>query len=508
MAAIFIAAIFIYLTHTVVVITISKPSGGQNDALTLTQLNKNGTRTPIFSIGPIAYIPRDTQRIEGATSRWQTTADVTPLPWFGLKEIKLSIERDHNVDKVSGGSLGCTVYEASTDTYASYACYNPAGLYTFQTSETDGVPWKNQPYFIFPQAYSVTDYESGLIGIQNSITPSMFYADITKKSVTFLTPPPEIGPSELGGTSIVTDATTPSDHFLLVNPSKGVIYFASKEDGAITYQKYAPDKDWLKDGSTTCALRQTTAYCYIGASTMSFDTHGEASEQELHKHNDGHLVVIKFGSETISYTTSIVPNDEPIDELYVDGSGQLFATASSNLYNLDISKLHIHRTIVTPLVSTVASGKTLYYVSNNRLYEFNSRTKMTSLRFYSKNLRLSTINQTSSNIFINAFIESARGNTLQTYQLLSEENVTPDKRLVDVLPVYPKANQSEIIDVDYYKNLIHVVLPNYVKYNQNKKIVADDQRFLVEKQEATNYLGDILPSLNNYKLTFSRAENP
>lgn len=496
----------LFFTHTIVIISVGKPTNSQNTPVELTKLNGAGLRTDVLHIGSIALIARDTDRIEGRVGNWQTSVDITPLPFIGVKQISLTIDRDRNADKVSGGSLGCSLYLADTDKVASYACNNPNGLFIYKTSSTDGVPWKTEPLLTFPQAYLITPYGSGVLGIENSSSPRLFYADIPTKKISLPALPHNFDVSHLGGTSIVTDTTAPSDHFLLVDSINHAIYFANTRDGVFEYQRYTPDERWFSEGSSTqCVLRHTTAYCYVGHSSTPPDSHTQTEEHE--QRTDGRFITINFREDDVEYSVSTVLKDEPIDQLYVDNRGQVYARSDFVLYSLDATQSKLRRTVIAPSVGSVAGGDNLYYIVDNRLFEFDSETKTTNMRFFSDNLRLSTINQFGSKTFFNAFAENSPGNTLHTYQLLEEQNIYPGERLVDKLPVYPEMNQAPIIDIDYYRNVIHVVLPDYVTYNKGGKIVSDQKRFQEARQIAINYLSNVVPSLHTYTLTFSRPEN-
>jgi len=501
---ILIFLVSIFITHTFIIVTLAYPSGTK-DNIELTQVNQIGKESSVLRIGSLALIARDTGRLEGKVGRWQTTVDVTPLPWVGLKEVRLQIERDKNVDKVAGESLGCTIYNPDTDQIASYSCGSPNGLYTYTTSRTDGVEWKNEAVLTFPPALTVASFGKGLLGIENSSSPQLFYADPSTKTVTLPTLPGDFNSSDLNSTNIVTDAVEPTDHFLLINANKGVVYFASRQGNDFTYQRYTPDKKWLTGAGIQCVLRQKTAYCYIGSPSTAPDSHEETEEHS--KRTDGRIVTIEFKDSKVDYAVSVVPSSEPLDHLYIDDSRQLYAMTNSTLYSLDNSQYQIRRNIVAPIASAVSSGKTLYYVTDNRLFEFDNRTKATYLRFYSDNLKISTINQLSSRVFINAFIDSSRNNVLHTYQLLQEQNTTPDERLVDKIPTYLKPNDTPIISMDYYKDTIHIVLPDYVTYGSKGEIVPNNQAFDEAKQVAINYLSTLISDIKNYTITFSRATN-
>ena len=504
-AAIIFVAFLIYINQTLIIITTSSPSDTKNTPMELSVLNKSGKSGGVLHIGSVALIARDAARIEAKINNWQTTVDITPLPWIGIKEIKLDIERDRNVDKLSGKSLGCSVYDEKSGKLASYTCGNPTGLYEYQPSKTDGVAWKNEALVTFPGAYTVAQYGSGLLGIENSATPRLFYADMISKNVALPALPQGFTQSDLSSTSVITDSTAQSDHFLLVNTTKGTIYFASKSDNSITYQKYSPDKKWLTGNTIKCVLRQVSAYCFIGGSTIAPDSAELTAEQK--QRGDGHFVTVNFGNPTITYTVSTSSKDDVLDELYIDDSKQLYGRADTTLYSLDTSSSNLKRTIVSPSVSAVSGGQKAYYITNNQLFEFDSKTKATYLRFSSKNIRLSTINQVGSRLFMNAFINGAPDNTLHTYELLSEQNTTPGKRLVDLLPVYPNADQTSIISMDYYKDTINITLPNYVNYDARGNLVPYDTAFNESKREAVDYLSTLVPDIKSYTITYARASN-
>lgn len=494
--------LFLYISQTLIIITASSPSG--SGAIELRAISKNGIKSGVYKIGSLALVARDTERIEATKDNLQTTVDITPLPWIGIKEIKVAVERDHNVDKISADSLGCTVFDASSNITASYSCNNPSGLYVYRTSDKNDVEWKNEALLTFPQAYSVVDFKNGLLGISNSATPQLFYADISTKSIALPLLPQGLNANRLANISIVGDVASQSNHYLLVDREAAVIYFADATTNTISYRRFTINKDWLVGASVGCTLYEEKAYCYIGGSTASPDSHDETEEH--HKRSDGHIITIDFSKDTVTYQQSTVPKDEPIDQLYIDGNQQLYAVAKSTLYRLDTTKTLTRRTIVTPTVDSVGSGKTLYYIADGKLYELDSKTKQTFMRFSSPQLRISTITQTDSRLFINAHAKNAPpGSKLHTYQLLADQNTTPEERLVDKLNLYPGDDFPGIVSLDYYKNTIHIVIPNYVEYDTGGKLVQSNAGADAAKQEAINYLTTIIPNIRDYTITFSRA---
>lgn len=492
------------ISQTIIIISTSSPSGSTK-AIELTLLNNNGRRSSIFHIGQFALIPRDTERIEGRIDSWQTSIDITPLPTFSIKEVKLIIERDRNVEKVSGQSLGCTYYNKISGQILSYSCSNPTSLYSYKTSTTDGVPWKNESVLNFPRSFAIAPFQTGLIGIKNANIPELFHVDAISKNISLISLPNGYNTNDLKGTTIATDAISSTDHFLLINSVEGVIYFATKNGDRYSYQNFKPDKKWLTNAIIQCVLRQTTAYCYIGAQSASPESEEQTAEYATQ--SDGRLVVINFKDSKVDVIASIVPKEEPIDNLYIDDNAQLYAVSQFTLYSINTSKGKVLRTITTPAVSAVASGKNLYYAADDRVFEFNSTTKATNLRFYSQNIRPSTINQIDGRVFINAFINNRRDNTLYTYDILQEQNITPGQRLVDKIPIDPSINGINFISMDYYKNIIHIVLPNFVTLNNRNQFIPDMKSYNESRQEAINYLSLVIPNIKNYTITFSRATN-
>lgn len=496
------------LTNTLVTLNLAKPAGVTDVALSAT--SRDGAGRNIFAIGSLALVSRDTALITATAGTLYTSVDVSPLPWFGIKNISIAVERDKNVEKVSGNNFGCSVYDPASGAFSSFSCGNPSGLFVYRTSDKDDVSWRNEPSLRFPQAYNATVYHDGVLGIANHSEPWLFYADAKANAVSRLQLPVEgAAKDQLGSTSVVADAADVfQPHFLLVDNSTGIVYFGQQNGSAVEYRKYehkAPG--YVPRFSTSgCILNGMTAYCYFGDSSASADSEGE----DLHrtKSGDGMIVVIDFSQATPATKQYRVSKDQPIDHLYADSHGQLYGFTNGVIYSLTPKGEQLERVVFAADVGAVSAGTSLYYVRDNKLYEYDSSDRSTHLRFASDNLRVSNINLFQKTAFINAYVKDAPNNTLHTYKLLDEPNTTPGKRLVDKLPTYPKANQADIIDMDYSKDMIHVVLPNFVSYDSSGNIVPNKEVYQEQKQEIRNYLSGIIPSIDNYKLTYSRAGQP
>lgn len=500
-----ITCIIIFSQQAIVIIDV-RVTDNQNGEATLGLLNNNGVRSGVFRIGPVAFVPRDTGRIEATFNNWQTTTDISPLPWLGFKSVDITIDPDKNATKISGASLGCTAFDKKSQVVASYSCSDPSGLSTYKTSDKNEVQWSNEAYLSFPRAYFVSPYKDGLLGISNNKSPQLFYADMNSKTVDLPTIPAGMTPDEFRSTSIVTDQTKDTNHFLLISTQKGVIYFATDNGNKdIEYRRFTINQEWYDSKAVNCVLRDTVAHCYIGWPT--FDIHSD-DEDEAHEEarNDGRVVSIDFTTDKVAYSISMVSKNEPIDNLFVDGNNNIYSISGNNLYSLDISKSTSLRTITAAPIGNVSNGPTLYYISNNKLYEFDSKTKQTKLRFFSKHLRLSTVNQIDSRVFFNAYVEGDPGRLLHTYELTNDSNSTPNERLIDKLPIYPDNDQSNIVRMDINNNNIHIVLPSYVTLNSSEDVIPDEKAYTTSKQEAINYLSTKIPNLSTYKITFSRAE--
>ena len=502
---IMLAIVTIYLQKTVVFIDVKTSATQKSQSLELTTLNNNGVRDSILQVGGIAIIPRDSVRLEAKYGSWQTSADITPLPWAGLKNISLTVDPDKNADKVSGGSLGCVTYDHVSNVLASYSCNDPSGLYVYQTPDTDGAEWKNEAYLSFPHAYNVVNYKNGLLGISNNTTPQLFYADMSTKSVSPPLIPSGMQASDLAGISIVTDEIGDSDHFLLVNAAAGTVYFATDDGKTVNYRRFATNQDKQSSARTRCILHQAKAFCYVGSSTASPDS--DEDSKSYNSRSDGRLLSIDFSSDKISYSTSTISKIEPLDDIYIDNDNQLYGLSGTRLYSLNVTKAAAKRTIITGTAANVSSAARLYFISDNKLYEFDNKTKQTSLRFSSDHLRLSVINQIDNRTLINAYVEGDPSNQLHVYELNQTPNRTPGGRLIDKLPVFAGRDQSTIMSMDIHDNTIHVVLPAFVTYDSNGKFVPDERTFSNAEQEAHNYLSTLVPNLNAYHIIYARSSN-
>ena len=500
--------LYSYSTHTFITLNTTKDSG--LGYIQFSSYSNNGDNKPIFVIGSIAYVSRDTAQISAVSGDYSTSVDTSPLPWFGIKNFTISVERDKNAEKISGSNFGCSVYSITTSALSSYSCGNPYGLFTYQTSDVDNVSWGNKPSLTFPQSYNATTYRDGVIGISNNTNPILFYSSTTdNKTVQLGLPFDDMSKEERGSISVIADSTDNSrSHFLLVDNSTAIIYFGQQNNEQVSYRQYEYKATNFSPRFNTsrCVLVKQFGYCYFGNSSFSPDSEGETLQRE--KTGDGKVVVIDFSQQTATNKEYTVSKDEPVDQLIVDDLGNIYSLDGTTLYQIKVSGNSTSRLVLATNVSSAVANKSLFYISNNQLFEYSSQTKSTHMRFTSKNLRLSNVSLFGDTTLFNAYVNGAPTNTLHTYRLLNTPNTTPGNRLLDKIPFYPGTNQINISDIDYFKKTIHVVLPAYVTYNAANKIVPDDALYNEQKQEVNNYLSGIIPSFSDYKVTFSRPDRP
>lgn len=495
----------IYLTRTIVFVTVAKPVGIDNIKLVTT--NKDGIKKDIVSLGSLALVYRDTGLLTASSGDLSTSTDISPLPWFDFKKVTLTLERDKDVDKVSGNNLGCSVYARDSNKLTSFSCTNPFGLFAYRTSSADDVPWLNKQVLGFPQAYNAAAFHNGVMGIANNVKPWLFYADTTTQKVTAVRlPVPNMTKNSLGSISVVADSSDPTQkHFLLADNSTGIIWYGQQDGENVNYRKYEHkiSESGQRFAASKCTLVEKTAYCYFGNTSASPDSEGESIRHE--QSEDGTIDIIDFSKQDPDAKQFIVSKENPIDHIYTDDSGQIYGYTESVLYTLKPDGNQFNKVVLATDVGAVSGGKSLYYIKSNKLFEYKSASKTTDMRFLSNNLQLSNINLFGDTVFVNAYIKKAPGNTLHTFKLLNEPNTTPGKRLVDVIPTYPTTNQANIIDMDYEKNVIHVVLPKYYEYRSGK-LVPSISVYNGQKSVIRNYLSGILPSINKYTITFSYAD--
>ncbi|MCA9334663.1 hypothetical protein KC953_00795, partial [Candidatus Saccharibacteria bacterium] len=487
-------------------LTISTPS--DVTSFDISASDKDGNESNIVSIGNFAIINRNVALLTVSSKDLQTSQNISPLPWFEIKKIALHLEHDLNADKISGNHLGCSAYNKKTKEFSTFSCGNPFGLYQYKTSSKDDIPWNNKQILNFPQAYNAAAFHNGVLGIANNTSPWLFYADINTKKVSQVRlPVANMSRTSISSISVVPDSTNPNlTNFLLVDNSTGIMWFGMQNGLDVTYRKY---EHKISDTQTQylasmCKLVSTKAYCYFGNTSASPDSEGETIRYELSQ--DGVVDIIDFSTKYPTAQKFTISKDTPLDDIYADKNGQLYGRTESTLYSLQQNDTSLEKTVFAKNIGAVSGGESLYYIKNNKLFQYDSSTKTTTMRFVSKNLRLSNINLFDKTVLFTAYIKGSNSTTLHAYKLLDTANTNSDKRLLDIIPTSLPANESNIIDIDYSKSIIHVVLPNYVEYRAGK-IVPSIGIYNSQKSVVRNYLSNIVPSFSSYKVTFSRIDS-
>ena len=478
--------------------------------------SENQSESPIFVIGDIALIRRDTVSLRAAAGTYQTNKSITPLPLIGLESITINLYRDHDVKKYSGDSLGCVAYDESTDRVLSYSCTDPRNLVHYDRP-TDGTGiWENKLVATlsdgYPPIYSIKPFQQGILGIQQHPDSDKEFRNLvftfdsngTRKAYDL---PPEIDRGDIPNLSLVVDmASASSDVFMIINTRTGDLYVGTLTNGTVTYHnsKVSDQYDSTHD-ALLCTLLGTTGYCYSGEPSQVYDSHARTVE----KPRASTVEVIDFSTENPPKSVYTLSSEVGIDGIQLTQSKKLYArsqkegTATDDIYAIQLKDNKATPQLILTNVSSTSFGDGLVYVQNNAIYKLDDEKNESYMVFSSKNLRISNVTPIGGRVFFTAFVNGVPDQKVHTYKLLDQTGSLPNgKRLVDILPFYMG---SEMIDIDYVDNIVRVrVFASSITDKEHDRLLYDEGEYGANKATIENKLNSLGITSDKYEIIYSK----
>jgi len=133
------------------------------------------------------------------------------------------------------------------------------------------------------------------------------------------------------------------------------------------------------------------------------------------------------------------------------------------------------------------------------VFKVNEADKSSHQVFYSDNILPSALDIYADNIFVIAKIKGM-GENYHAYLLNSEENTSPGRRTIDLLPNSNVLATSMMLVSDNLNITLPVTLQKGAKASST---LINNQELSVAQQEALNSISDLGVDLDSLNITFS-----
>lgn len=396
--------------------------------------------------------------------------------------VNVSLAPERKVEKIGYDSLGCDIWQQPL--LYTYGCaretlilaHTPARqTFTEDTAISGG----------YYQVGSVVSYNGGLLA-QLKMNESVQPAYIRGGAITEITRPTD----DQTIYTILTDPSTESGTFVLADVlSKSAYVYSSPEDKQ-PRKIVLPVSDDERE-SNAFSLVNDTLHMLTGQTDLTGDF---SSKTELSDDITAYSFNLSSGTQTskevigsskMNYATTIR------DQAYVTQNSQTLTVYAAD------SKQAIFSALSTDSFTTI--NDSLYFVKDNSVFEYNTKSGQAQRLFHSGHLRISVVAPSKSGVTFNAMIDGSTASTLHSY-VVTQYNQT-GKRLEDVLPYDPTFIILPMIKMDYSSDSITVqlALNSFTSDRETGNVSYDTAEFNTKKQVILNQLhndGVTIPDSN------------
>lgn len=354
-------------------------------------------------------------------------------------------------------------------------------------------------------AYSTTDikpYRGGVIGITHveatdASPPGDIIAVSEDGKISPFQAPQTISPETLQGAKIFTDTKDPNNPLFIITDTKGFIHIGTPaaDNKSVNYRTIAPPKDYDSEYSqTVCSLGGDRAFCYHGEMTI-----GDRPKDYERIATDS-ITSLSLTSDTSD--NHPVDSMIPVHELYSTLDGQILARSHKGLYLLNKTNETYTAEIISHNIDSAATGDNIYFVQDKGIFQVDLQTLDSRQVFYSPHINPKSVYWTDGKLFIIGSVKD-NGTTTFAYSLANDDNTTPGKRIIDILPVDLKSS-PDISVVDFVPGKILTAIKTSYRKNAPTLQQALDQADIATKQGlATRELESLGFTPESYALVFT-----
>lgn len=481
--------IYFWLSFGAATITVIKNDNIQSTT-EIKAVRTDGSEDGMLHIGNFYFIPRSSHTIKVAADKYTTLLTVKSLPYFGSSTYSVSLFKDKNALKVASDAPGCLSYGEEGKRVVSYSCSSPEYMLHFNPST-----WANTEVAgIAKNTFAIAPYRAGIAGILlGQETESPIFVISAQGDTSYIKKPETLKTEELATTSILTDASSRSSHFVLKTKSGTIYYYG--DDG--NYKKMeAPSGYNAKFDSMLCSLVSKALYCYYGPSGDS----GDSSEEIGHIKNNptGHLETYNLSS---GERTNTPLEGKGIDSFTVTRSGHIYGLERGSLYSLKEPNQEPQRLLIHTDVGSISANEELYFSKGDAIYK--SKDFQSYKVFSSDNVRLSSIFAIDNAVLFNGYLKKEAAlntQTLHTFHLTDASN-DGKVRLLDVFPLNPS---TYLVSSDFYQKEVRLqIQASIISDRQKGTTTVDPDEFRNNKASAAQALKALGIKPEEYVVTYT-----
>lgn len=385
----------------------------------------------------LMFVARNTKSLIVTTDDERKTQIPLDIPWFGYLEVKVNFVMDKNADKIAFDSIfspTCVTYSTRLRSLLAYQCSSPSALMQYQTPKSS--TWRNiavASSLYYPNS-TAKPYNGGLLGIaptqadspELTTSPLVFTND--SGQTLYYKPPDDLGNDSFDRAVVYTNPRNPKDTRFVLVSGDGSVYLATPtgSQGAVKYSKFSPSVETYSEvpHETICRIAGDDVFCYQGRIQAGFKTSKKTDDVISHySFEKGHVDSVSVG-QSLS-----------LENLFVTNDGKIYGKQYKKLLRFTKTNDRYRTTeIAQNIDSGSASDTSMYYVQNGDVYLVND-TNAAHLVFHSDNIMVKTVFVADNQVFLLGMVNNSNDKSLQGYVINNEDNTSPGKRIIDLLPV-------------------------------------------------------------------------
>ena len=467
-ASLLALVVYIYATYTIVRVTVSTT----NTEINLKDLkirgynghtlNNTAQQPHEVTKDSIQIIPRAVDYFEAATPVSETihAADTSTYSWWPYNEIKIELQPQKYLQKVSTSGGACPVSVENDEIY-SYRCSNPQTIFHQNTNTS---PWDIESTATMPDLQSVSPYKYGLIGLQSSgtlrLAEPLVFINPTDGSRVYRPLPSELSGESIAMGSITTDSTDQTSPYVVFTSHTAKSFFVvDAETNSVIATIPYPKDSFTKSSNISCHIVDRNASCYIGRYTDSPEHTAGLEDEAEHEHGaeppeKSYIVSFDLEDENPQVDT-IEVNDGYIKTIVRDKEGSIYATdAWDNLVHI---KEDGSQQLIARQIDQLNYVDRIVFTKDSNLYTYDEKSYSSKLLYKDSGLNISSVSSHGKQL-ISMFATDGVSTSDDLYIFkLSDEEYLPSKgeRTSKLLSLY---GNSDITSVDYNGSTAQIVL--------------------------------------------------
>lgn len=386
----------------------------------------------------LILISRDVKSIIVASGENLKTEKKLALPWYGLLAVDVRLERDKNADKVAFASPysydTCATYSKQLDSLLAYKCTNPPSLLQYQTPNTSA--WINKALAtkMYYPGKLAQPYMGGVIGVSvyargdESAPQPIIYTTDTGEQIAY-DMPEGINEATLSQSEVFSNYADPNDKRFAFVTDDGTTYIGSPTatKGAVDYVTVPAPKGYAETPhKTLCRVTTEKVYCYTGSDPIGDSTEPLKNDDKIRVYDfDGNI------TESTELQASL-----GLSGIYVTHEGKIYGRQFKKLLAFTKQNDSYKVEEISQNVDSAAGGDALYYAQRGGVYKIDTQGVAHQV-FSSKKVSIATVYISDGQIFMLGTLKESTDKQIYAYTLRDDDNTTPDKRIIDILPTEP-----------------------------------------------------------------------